>query len=381
MINIFQPSLGNEELARISDVFRSNWLGKGNVVLDFEKGFAASLRADPSLFTSTTCCTEGLFLAMELFHVGAEHEVIIPSCSFVAVGSAVLAAGAKMVFCDVDPRSMNVSAANIAAKLTERTKAVYVTHYGGVPCDMDPIIELCRPRKIAIIEDAACAVRSFYKGRACGTLGDMGVWSFDAMKIICTGDGGMIYLRAPKLMEAAKESLYLGLPNKQKSGMDNSATGTPTWWEYQINRPGRRAVMNNVAGAIGLSQLEKLPGFLARRRAIHDRYDRELSGLKWLALPPPLPSDCESSYYFYWIGLERRDALAKYLLDQGVYTTFRYWPLHRVDYFLDRAARLDDTGLPGAEHASRNVLNIPLHQALTDDDVTRIIDLVRRFPG
>jgi aminotransferase len=376
MINVFQPCLGTEELLRIEDVFRSNWVGKGNIVLEFEKAFAASLRADARHFTSTTCCTEGLFLAMELFHIGEADEVIVPACSFVAVGSAVLAAGARLVFCDVDPRSMNVRAEDIAAKLTARTKAVYVTHYSGVPCDMDPILALCQPRGIVVIEDAACAVRSFYKSRACGTLADMGLWSFDAMKIICTGDGGMLYLRTPELIEAARESLYLGLPNKQKSGMDSSAHGAANWWEYQVTRPGRRAIMNNIAGAIGLAQMEKLPGFLARRRAIHERYERELAGLDWLRLPPSIPSDCESSYYFYWVQLKDRDQLARHLFDHGVYTTFRYWPLHKIDYFQSRA---DVRDLPGAEFASRHTLNIPLHQSLTEDDATKIINLICAF--
>lgn len=376
MINIFQPCLGGEELAALKEVFASNWIGKGNATLEFEKGFAASLRADPRLFTSTTCCTEGLFLATELFGIGPGDEVIVPTCSFVAVGSAVVASGARLVFCDVDPRTMNVTADHLAARLTPATKAVYITHYSGVACDMDPILALCRARGLTVIEDAACAVRSFYKGRACGTLADMGTWSFDAMKILCTGDGGMLFLRAPELVEAAKEALYLGLPNKQKSGMDSSATGAVNWWEYQVTRPGRRAIMNNIAGAIGLVQLGKLGSFLARRRAIHERYMAELADLDWLTLPPPMAPHCESSYYFFWVQLKARDQLAKYLFANGVYTTFRYWPLHKIDYFQSRA---DVRDMPGAEFASRHTLNIPLHQSLTEDDATKIINLIRAF--
>jgi len=176
MINVFQPALGEEELIRIKEVFQSNWIGKGQHVLDFEKSFALSLKADPQHFTSTTCCTEGLFLSTELFGLGKGDEVIVPTISFVAVGSAVVACGAKLVLCDVDPRSLNVRVSDIAAKITPKTKAVYITHYGGVPCDMDPILELCTKKGIIVIEDAACAVQSFYKGKACGTLGDMGVW-------------------------------------------------------------------------------------------------------------------------------------------------------------------------------------------------------------
>lgn len=378
MINIFQPCLGDEELALIKEVFASNWIGKGNSTLAFEKGFAEMLKADPAHFTSTTSCTEGLFLATELFDIGPGDEVIVPTCSFVAVGNAVIASGAQLVFCDVDSRTLNVTAAHLTAVITPRTKAVYLTHYAGVACDMDPIMELCAKHHIVVIEDAACAVRSFYKGRACGTIGDMGIWSFDAMKTICTGDGGMIYLRRRELVEVAKESLYLGLPNRQKSGMDSSAQGSANWWEYQIERPGRRAIMNNIAGAIGLAQLRKVDGFLARRRAIHDRYEAELKGLPWLQLPPEIPAHCESSYYFFWVQSPARSILAKYLLDHGVYSTFRYWPLHKLEFFRTRATV---TGLSGAEYAASHTLDIPLHQSLSETDVTTIISLIRAFKG
>ena len=376
MINIFQPSLGTKEIENIESVFRTNWIGKGTAVLEFEKLFAKSLRTEPHFFTSTTCCTEGIFLATELLGIGEGDEVIVPTCSFVAVGSAVIASGAKLVLCDVDPHTMNVRVEDISEKLTTKTKAVYVTHYGGVACDMDPIIELCRSRQVKVIEDAACAVRSFYKGRACGTLADIGLWSFDAMKTICTGDGGMLYLCTQELVETAKESLYLGLPNKQKSGMDSSTANVANWWEYQVTRPGRRAIMNNIAGAIGLAQMVKLPTFLARRRAIHERYIRELSDIEWLVLPPVIPANCESSYYFLWVQTNTRDRLARHLLDQGVYTTFRYWPLHMVDYF---SARSEFNTLLGADYACQHTLNLPLHQSLSDDDVTKVIDLIHGY--
>lgn len=378
MINIFQPDLGDEELAAVKQVFRSNWIGRGDAVMRFERAFAAALGADPGCFTSTTCCTEGLFLAPRLFGLGAGDEVIVPSCSFVAVGSAVLDCGARLVFCDVDPRSMNVTAAHIAAKLTSATKAVIVTHYGGHPCDMDAILSLCRPRGVAVIEDAACALGSTYHGRACGTLADLGTWSFDAMKMICTGDGGMIYAPDPPRVEIIKEHLYLGLPNKQKSGMDSSNTGAANWWEFQINRPGRRAIMNNIAGAIGEVQLGKLPRYHARRRQVYDRYLAELTGLDWLRLPPAVPAGCVSSCYFFWIQTDPavRQKLARHLLEGGVYATYRYWPLHKVDFF---RAQVGPQDLPGADEASERTLNLPVHQSLGDADVDKVIALLKAF--
>jgi len=239
---------------------------------------------------------------------------------------------------------------------------------------MNPILELCKSKNIIVIEDSACAVRSFYKGRACGTMGDMGFWSFDAMKILCIGDGGMIYVKSNDLMTISKEKLYLGTPIKQKSGLDSSASYQNNWWEFDINRLGKRAILNNIAGAIGLAQLKKLDSFINRRKKIYEIYLKELVDYAWLILPPRIEDEYVSSYYFFWIQLEKRDELARYLLDNGVYTTFRYWPLHKVQYF-----KLNGKDLYNSNYACRHTLNIPLHQSLSDEDVYKVIELIRKF--
>jgi len=376
MINVFQPCVGQEELQLIAEVLQTNWLGHGSVVQEFEAAFASQLKTDPGQFVSTTSGTEAIFLAAELFDFKSDDEIIVPSISFIAVGSSVVAKHAKLVLCDVDPHSLNVTADYIAPYITEKTKAVIVTHYGGVPCDMDPILDLCLAHNIRVIEDSACAVKSFYKGKATGTLGDMGLWSFEAGKLITTGDGGMVYLNSEELITNAKEQLYLGLTGSEKSGIDRSATGHEQWWEIQIGRPGRRAIMNNIAGAIGLAQLNKIDTFLVRRKAIYQRYSKELAQYSWLTSPPLHGDGIEPSYYFYWIQLKRRDELAQFLREHGVYSTFRYWPLHKVPYFEQSA-----TKLPNSEFASQQTLLLPLHQALSDDDVTRVLELMKTFGG
>jgi aminotransferase len=376
IIQVLQPVVGRDELEGIRNVFESNWLGKGQTVKDFETHFAKHLSADPERLVSTTCGTEAIFLAGDVFDFREDDEIIVPSISFVAVGSSVVAKDARLVLCDVDRHSLNVTVDNIRAKLSPRTKAVFVTHYGGVPCDMDPILDLCRSRNILLIEDSACAPSSRYKGKACGTLGDMGLWSFEAGKIITTGDGGMLYFKCGDLVRIAKEYLYLGLPGSEKSGMDRATSGNACWWEVQIERPGRRAIMNNVAAAIGLAQMQHIHEFVQRRKSIDDRYRKELASCPQITLPPLASTENESSYYFFWIQLERRDELAWFLRERGVYSTFRYWPLHKVRFFLQPA-----DGLPNADYASQHTLNLPLHHGLSDDDVSKVIDLVKRFGG
>ncbi|OIR23721.1 DegT/DnrJ/EryC1/StrS family aminotransferase [Bathymodiolus thermophilus thioautotrophic gill symbiont] len=374
MINLFQPNLGNDELALIKDVFDSNWLGKGKVVKDFEEEFANSLISNPNHFLSTTSCTEAIFLSTKLFNFTKGDEVIVPAISFPSIGSAIIESGAKIVFCDVDKHSLNVRARDIQKVLSNKTKAVYITHYGGIPCDMDKIVQLCDQHKILIIEDSACAVRSFYKGRACGTIGDMGMWSFDAMKTLSTADGGMMYIKNFNKRIEAEESLYLGLPVKSKSGLDSSSDNA-NWWEFEMNRTGRRAIMNNVTAAMGLSQLNKLDDFINRRKNIHAKYMEALKSTGDIQLPPAPDFKYRSSYYFFWIQTKCRDELAKFLLGKGVYTTFRYWPLNKIELF----SKYADNECPNSDYAASYTLNIPLHQSLLDKDVDLIIDSIKVF--
>lgn len=375
MINLFQPSLGTEEIEAIKDVFDSNWVGQGQKVKEFESKFAESLKNNEENFITTTSCTEAIFLATDIFNFENDDEVIVPSISFPSIGSAVLKSGARLVLCDVESSSLNVRAKDIEKVISANTKAVFITHYGGVPCDMDPIIKLCKKHNIYLIEDSACAVRSFYKGKACGTFGDMGMWSFDAMKTITTGDGGMIYLKEPENIIKAKELLYLGLPVKQKSGLDSSSEGSENWWEYEINQYGRRAIMNDITASMGLCQMLKLPMFLARRKEIYHRYYNAFKDIDSIELPPLLSDDIESSFYFFWIKVKNRDKLAKYLLENKIYSTFRYWPLHKVTTFKEYA----DIDLKNSEFISSHTLNIPLHHSLTDNDVDFIIDKIINF--
>lgn len=372
MINVFQPSLGSEELERIKDVFSSNWLGKGKLNDEFEEGFAAHLKTTREHVFTTNCCSEGLFASMHIFDIHEGDEVIMPTISFVGAGNAVCACGAKLVLCDVDRRTLNVRASDIEKKITDKTKAIMLIHYGGVPCEMDEIKELADKHHLYLLEDSACSVYSTYKGTACGTIGDMGMWSFDAMKILVCGDGGMIYLKDPERKKQAEKWLYFGL--ESKSGYSNSVD--KKWWEYDVSSFGHRSIMNDVTAAMAIEQLKKLPSFIQRRKQIHEIYDELLKDVSWIDLPPVIPNDCTSSYYFYHIQVKidgQRDLLAKYLRENGIYTTFRYFPLHRVHHYAIKGS------FPNADYAADHTLCIPIHQSLTDNEVSFIAEKIVEY--
>lgn len=371
MINIFQPTLQAEELEAVKKVFESNWIGKGTLNDQFESSFAGYVGVERNLIRSVSCCTEGLFQSMALLGIGSGDDVVLPSISFVGTANAVASCGARTVFCDVDKRTLNATVGLIEQKITHQTKAVIILHYGGVPCEIDEIREFLNQKEIALIEDSACSVASRYKDKSCGTFGDIGVWSFDAMKILVAGDGGMVYCRTPEMAQRAEEQFYMGLVTKSgfSSEMDSK------WWKFKISCFGRRAIMNDIASAIGLEQLKKLPQFIVRRKEIHECYTQALSPLDWLQVPPEIPAYLQSSYYFYWIQTrpDIRDRLASYLREKGIYTTFRYFPLHWVKLYGAQVS------LPNSEEAADTTLCIPLHQGLSKEDVEKIISSICQF--
>ena len=371
MINVMQPSLGQEELDRLKKVFESNWIGKGPLVKEFERAYAEHLGSSADRVLSTNCCSEGLFSSMYICDIMPGDEVIVPTVSFVGAGNAVCANGSKLVLCDVDPRTLNARAEDIEKVITPKTKAILLLHYGGIPCDMDAIMPLAEHYGLKVIEDCAAGVCSSYKGRALGTFGDMGMWSFDAMKILVCGDGAILHFNTPELREKADKWLYFGL--QAKSGYENSVA--QKWWEFDISCYGHRAIMNDVTAAIALEQLKKLPMFMEKRSAVHNAYNDNLADLGWMDLPLPLPEGSVSSFYFYHIQVKngKRDELARFLREAGVYTTYRYFPLHRVPHY-----GLDGS-FPGADYVADNSLCLPIHQSLSESEVQFIIDKVREF--
>ncbi|MEO3975073.1 DegT/DnrJ/EryC1/StrS family aminotransferase [Streptomyces sp. CAU 1734] len=371
MINLFQPQVGAEELDAVAQVFNDRWLGHGPRTQAFEAAFAEHLGVGPEHVVFLNSGTSGLFLATESLGLTAGDDVVLPSPSFLAAANAIATSGARPVFCDVDPRTLNPTREDIEAALTENTRAVIVLHYGGHPGDIIRIAELCRERGVTLIEDAACSVASRVGGRAAGTFGDLAMWSFDAMKVLVTGDGGMIYVKDPAQAARVRRLAYHGLA--QPSGF-GYAKVSARWWELDIPEPGRRVIGNDLTAAIGAVQLRRLPELVARRRDIVALYDRELADTEALLTPPPLPAGHTSTHYFYWVQMDPRirDQVASDLLADGIYTTFRYAPLHKVPAY-------GHTGpeLPASDWAADRTLCLPLHPGLSDTDVATVAARLR----
>jgi len=379
MIQIYSNSLGKKELKAIKKVFKSKWLGKGNKTDEFINDFSSKLtssifdgmvssKPSPYNLLSVNSCTEGIFQIMDLLDIKEGDEVILPSISFVGVANAIVNKNAKPVFCDVDPHTLNSNVEHIESKITSKTKAVITLHYAGVPCDINNISELCKKHNIKLIEDNANSPFTTINGINTGVIGDFGVWSFDAMKILVTGDGGMIYAKDQTHIEKLKKLTYLGL--ESLSGLSNNID--EKWWEFEISSPSRRSISNDITSAIGIEQLKKVDKFISTRKSIHEKYNQELKELDWLTLPN-IPSNVKSSYYMYHLQTENRDKFAAYLKDKGIYTTFRYYPLHWVKFYQNSET------LPNTEYAANHTVCIPLHQNLNENEINYIIYTIKNY--
>ncbi len=367
MINVFGSKVGKEEIESVAAIMESQWMGFGKKVNEFEEKFSAKFGVEN--FAMVDSGSNALFLAVSLLKLPKGSEVILPSFTWVSCAQAILLAGCTPVFCDVDIRTMNVTKEMIEPHINKNTGAIMIVHYAGKPVDMDPILELGLP----VIEDAAHAVDSFYKGRYCGGIGTVGIYSFDAVKNLTTGEGGGIVTKEKEMLERAKMMRYCGIG---KSGFDaavSNAKGKDRWWEYNISEPFIKMLPTNIAACIGLGQLEKLDDLQAHRKKIWERYQEGFKAVDWIITPVDAEAHEKHSYFTYVIRIENRDELAKYLLDNGIYTTLRYHPLHLNALYKSKIS------LPNSEQLNEDALSIPLHPNLTMEQVEYIIDKIIAF--
>ena len=368
MISVFGSFVADEEIANVVDCMRSQWMGFGKHVDIFEKRFAEKYGLKS--FAMVDSGSNALFMAVKLLNLPAGSEIILPSFTWVSCAQAVLLAGHHPVFCDVDLASMNVRREDIESKITPKTGAIMVVHYAGLPVDMDPILGIGLP----VIEDAAHAVDSVYKGQPCGGIGQVGIFSFDAVKNLTVGEGGGITSKNPALIERAKVMRYCGIG---KSGFDSAMAGTSgksRWWEYNIQEPFIKMLPTNLAANIGIAQLDRIDALQARRKEIWDTYQNELKDAPGLIRPVEAKDGDRHSYFTYCIRVPKRDELAHHLLSEQIYTTLRYHPLH-----LNPLYQQTDARLPNSEQLNNDALSIPIHPRLTDSEVEMVVSRINAF--
>jgi dTDP-4-amino-4,6-dideoxygalactose transaminase len=365
IISVFGSSVGKEEIQEVASSIKAQWMGIGPKVRAFEREFAERLHLKD--FAMLDSGSNSLHMAVSLLNLPPGSEVILPSFTWISCAHAVVLAGHTPVFCDVDLDTYNVTAATIEPYITKKTGAIMVVHYAGKPVRIDPILKFGLP----VIEDAAHAVDSKIGDRYCGSIGTVGMYSFDAIKNLASPDGGGITANDSGVVERARVLRYCGIG---KSGFEASVTKY-RWWEYNIAEFFPRYLPNDISASIALAQLRKLDQLQKYRKELWERYQEEFAGISWLVRPADPETDEQHSYFTYCVRIlgGNRDRFAHYLYDKGIYSTLRYHPLHLNPIYKSNAK------LPASEQLNEEALSLPLHPRLSERDVNKILRTVKRF--
>ena len=361
-IPVARPCFDAEEERLLLEVLRSRWVTQGPRVEEFEKRFAEAVGARHAVAVSS--CTTGLFLAFHALGIGPGDEVVVPSLSFIATANAVLHAGAQPVFADVEPRGFNLDPEAVAAAIGPRTRAVLVVHQLGLPADLARIEKIARERGIAVVEDSACAVGSRLAGRPIGSSDHVGCFSFHARKVLVTGEGGMIVTPDPELAARLRRLRHQGM---SISDLDRHRSTRPLIEEYP--EVGYNFRLSDLQAAVGLAQLAKLDGFLARRRMLAARYCEALAGFPELEAPLA-PEGTEPNFQSFIVRLrgadaERRNRVIEELGRRGVASRRGLMASHLEA--CHRGARRSGA-LVETERAAAQTLLLPIFHELTEAD-------------
>ena len=377
------PEIGEEEIAEVVDTLRSGWVTTGPKAKQFEAAFAAFLTqnaGDSQLeCIAVNSATAGLHLALEALGIGPGDEVITTTHTFTATAEVVRYLGADVVLVDIDPATLNIDVAAIEAAITPRTKAIVPVHYAGLAVDMLAVLDIARKHGLRVVEDAAHALPTTLEKELIGTLGsDATVFSFYANKTMTTGEGGMLVTRNAELAKRAK---VMRLHGMNRDAFDRFTAKVPSWY-YEIVAPGFKYNLTDIAAALGLHQLKRLPAFQARREQIAAAYDAALADLP-LILPPQAPEGDTHSWHLYVLRLAddcalERDVFIERMYAKGIGCSVHYIPLHLHPYWRDRYG-LTPAQFPHSQKAYERMLSIPLYTAMTDADVQRVIAAVREI--
>jgi dTDP-4-amino-4,6-dideoxygalactose transaminase len=379
-IPFHKPSVGEEEMAAVLDVMRSGWLTTGPRTKEFEARFAEYVGARHAVALNS--CTAALHLALEALGTRAGDVVLTTPMTFAATAEVVRYFGARPVFVDIEPDTMNIDPRALAATLARlaaegaRPRAVIPVHFAGHPCDMDPIAEAAAAHGVPVIEDAAHTLPASYKGRSVGTLSAVTCFSFYATKTITTGEGGMAVTDDPALADRMR---IMGLHGISRDAWKRyTAEGN---WSYEIVAPGYKYNMTDLAAAIGLAQLPKAETFRARREAIAGEYTRAFRDLDACEVPA-VRSDVVHSWHLYVLRLNLpalaidRARFIEELRGRGIGTSVHFIPLHLHPYYRETYGYAPGD-FPVSYASYGRSLSLPLWPGMGEDAVGRVVEAVR----
>lgn len=373
------PAVGEQEIEEVIDTLRSSWITTGPKTRRFEQEFAAYLNSPAGLALNS--CTAALHVALVTAGIGPGDEVITTPMTFAASVNVIEHVGATPVLVDVEPDTLNIDPARVAAAITSRTKAIIPVHYAGHPVDLDLLRALAKQHDLLLLEDAAHALPAKYKGKWIGESENPVAFSFYATKNLTTAEGGML-TATPEFLDRARVVSLHGMSRDAWKRYDKGGS-----WFYEILLPGFKYNMTDIQAAIGLVQLRRLEGFQKRRREVVAAYAAAFGSVEALELPVER-LDVESAWHLYVLRLNTahlrigRDEFVKELADRNIGTSVHFIPVHTHPYYRDKYGWKPES-FPVAFGNYQRALSLPLHPMLTDEDVAdvtaAVLDVVQAF--
>lgn len=367
MIPVFKPYINKQEvLAELEKIFDSGWIGLGPKVIEFEEMFAKYIGVKYAVAVNS--CTAALHLANVVLGVKEGDEVIVPSLTFVSTALSALYCKATVVFADIDEETLCIDPDDVKRKMNSKTKAIIPVHYGGHACAMYPLFVLAEDYDVLIIEDVAHGCGGKYMNNMLGSIGNIGCFSFHAVKNLATGDGGMITTNDEKIYQQLKKLRWLGIDKDTWLRNDKKYS-----WQYTINDVGYKYHMNDINAVIGISQLKLLDSHNLRRKEITKKYNEAFSELDWIKTPVE-KNYTSKAYHNYVIRTPYRDDLLEYLSFKGISAGVHYEPVHHFAIFGD-----NKVDLPVTEKVYKELLTLPLYPSMTEEEVYKVIYEVKNF--
>ena len=370
------PSIDDAEINEVVDSLTSGWITTGPKVKRFEEEFKAYVGAPFAVPLSSA--TAGQHLVMLALKIGAGDEVITTPMTFASTVSTIVLAGATPVLVDIETGTLNIDVTKIREKITSRTKAVVPVHFAGQSCDIDRIVALAREFNLIVIEDAAHAAGTEYKGRKIGSFDSTSIFSFHPNKNMTTGEGGMLCTPDEDLAEQISLLKFHGM--NREAWKRFSASGTPG---YDIMLPGFKYNMMDIQAAIGIHQLPRLDGFIRRRTEIAEFYNREFADVAELALPTLAPYDQRHAWHLYTplVRIEKlaidRDQFMAGLKGQNIGSGLHYKAIHHHSWYREHLP-VQPGSLSTADYASDRILSLPLFPKMTDEDAADVVEAVKQ---
>ena len=369
------PTIDDAEINEVVDSLKSGWITTGPKVKRFEEEFRSYVGSPFAVALSSA--TAGLHLTLLALKIQEGDEIITTPMTFASTVSMIILAGATPVLADIEPGTLNIDVNEVRKKITPRTKAVIPVHFAGQACDMDPLFSLAREHNLTVIEDAAHAAGTEYKGKRIGSLDSISIFSFHPNKNITTGEGGMVCTRDEDLAEEVSLLKFHGM--SREAWKRFSASGTPN---YDIMLPGYKYNMMDIQAAIGIHQLPKLDGFIDKRRTIAEFYNREFADVVELALPAYAPYEQRHAWHLYTplVRVEQltidRDRFMAELKKHNIGSGLHYKAIHHHAWYRENMP-IADTDLPNASYASERILSLPLFPKMTEEDAADVVAAVK----